>query len=363
MAEAYSAAVYSLARKHSWILLACPNNPCGYAHAKRVAVLPVLKRRQSGWKYHLEEARYGLRLAKVARRFRADVMISTTGIHPLVRLAMCTAGIPIVLSIHNTFWTRATSPPSGLRAFLSRIACRMSRQVRQAVCVSDEIKHQAIWMGLLQPNAVRVFVPQYSIDSLPWQEPIVRHDPAIVLFAGRIESSKGIDDILAASHLLEARHPGRFVWHIAGDGSYLASARQRCQQLGLDHAVRFLGHLDRTALSAEISVCWVTITPTRTDFPEGLAKLPIEGAACGKPAIVSTAVPAIDLLSEAAEPVEPSSPASIADAVERLYTDQSLYLRRHQACHSIRTKISDPNLGYGSMLEAAVSDALAIKRG
>lgn len=362
MAEAYSAQVYEIARANGWTLLACPNNPCQTIHTGRIAVMPIQKTASRGLGYLVNEIMYGFRLAAIARRFHASLIISATGMHPLGRLALCNAKLPIILSLHNTFWTRGTPHPSKTKYYFTRSIHKLSDRVVGAVCVSEEIKRQAVILGLLQDDKIRVFVPQYNVDQLPWVDASPSSTQPVILFAGRLESSKGVEDILLAARSLEDQRPGHYLWRFAGTGTFLEQAKGLANELRLDGTTHFLGQLDRVRLSSEIANCTATITPTRRSFNEGLAKLPLEGAACGKPAIVSTAVPALDLLGEAAEPTEPSSPSSIARAVERLHSDTDLYLRRHHACRVVREKMTDQSLGYRNALSISISDAIVQRR-
>tara|TARA_R110000782_G_scaffold48744_9_gene106565 strand:+ start:624 stop:1859 length:1236 start_codon:yes stop_codon:yes gene_type:complete len=358
MAEAYSAQIYDIARERAWTLLAQPNHPCPAVVRAGIAVHPLPKRPARGWRYLAEEVRYGLALAAAARRFDADLLIVATGIHPLGHLALCTARRPVVLSLHNTFWTRGTAPPRLHHRPGLHLPARLLRLgVRAAVCVSEEIHRQVVHLRILDPVRVAVFIPQYRLEALPWSDPPTR-EPRQLLFAGRIEHHKGVEDILLAARTLESERPGRYHWRIAGDGPHLEHAKAVAHRLGLDAAIRFLGRLDRDALAAEINDCFATLTPTRTSFREGLAKLPLEGAACGRPAIVSTAVPAADLLADAAEPVRPSEPEDIARAVRALDDQPDHYRHRHHACRRVRELISNPALGYRARVAEAADTAL-----
>lgn len=357
MAQAYSAQVYSIAQEKSWRLFCIPNNPNPGARRGQIAALPFPKRPASGARYLIEEFRYGYAIAKLAQRLGADLIIVATGIHPVGHAAMAIARVPVLVSLHNTFWVRGESPPAGWRGKVLRGASRrLNRSVRRVVAVSEEIRRQTIELWDMDPDRVRVHVPQYDLRPMPWQ---ARTDepPHTILFAGRLEAYKGVDDILRAARTLEDEQPGRYRWTIAGDGAHLPEARRLADELGIGHIADFPGQLDRAALTERLKACHATITPTRPSFKEGLAKLPLEGAIVGRPAIVSTVVPALDLLGEAAEPVKPSDPGDIARAVRALSNDPDLYARRRKACRRIRDLVTDASLSFRARVGSA-ADAI-----
>lgn len=192
---------------------------------------------------------------------------------------------------------------------------------------------------------------------MPWT-PAFTEAPHRVLFAGRVESYKGTDDIVDAAAILARSHTGLVRWVIAGEGPALAPLKQAVASRGLAPVFEFTGQLDRSDLINEIKRCHTTLTPTRTSFNEGLGKLPIEGALIGRPAIASSAVPALDLLGEAAEEITPGDAHGLAAAVARLCDDRSLYARRRQACEPIRSLASDESHSFRRRIQEAVDQAM-----
>lgn len=357
MALPYSAQIYTLAQSRGWRLFCFPNNPCDQTRARQTAVIPLPKRSKRGIKYYLEEFRYGFMLGRIAKRLDAQLMIVATGMHPLGHLAASLSGIPIIVSLHNTLWIRGESPPTGLGGLLLKYASRMLRKrIKRVVAVSDEIRNQVLAYWRLADDQVSVHVPQYDISTMPCTSPDVG-EPRRVLFAGRVQRFKGIDDILRAARELENEQPGAFEWVFAGDGPSLESHKSLAAQLGLEHITSFLGQIDRDALIDEVQRCFLTITPTRSSFREGLAKLPLEGAIMGRPGIISTTVPALDLLDEAAESIRPSDPGDIARAVRTLSADAELYQKRCDACRRVREMTINADLGFQARITAA-ADAI-----
>jgi glycosyltransferase involved in cell wall biosynthesis len=71
------------------------------------------------------------------------------------------------------------------------------------------------------------------------------HGVLKVLFAGRVERSKGIMILLSSVRDLDVE------LIIAGNGSLLEEAKHRCKELRIEHKVKFLGKLDIKQLNDE----------------------------------------------------------------------------------------------------------------
>lgn len=359
MAQAYSAQIYTLAHQRNWRLFCFPNNPCQPLRRGQISVLPFPKPTKQGLHFFVEEIRYGYKLARLSKRLHVDLIICATGMHPLGYLAASMfSGKPIVISLHNTLWIRGQEAPKGLRGIILRNSARFLRKrIARVVAVSDEIRNQVLQLWKLPPDRVAVHVPQYELASMPSSSP--SNDlPRRILFAGRVQTHKGIDDILHAAKILEDDQPNTYHWVFAGEGPALANHQATAQDLGLDHATTFLGQVDRATLIQEITKCFVTITPTRATFNEGLAKLPLEGAILGRPAIVSTVVPALDLLEDAAIGVRPSDPKDIAHAVQTLHENTDLYLAKCNACNRVRDLVTDETISFRTRIAQAVDAAI-----
>jgi glycosyltransferase involved in cell wall biosynthesis len=111
---------------------------------------------------------------------------------------------------------------------------------------------------------------------------IGRVDPT-VLFAGRLAWQKGPDLLLEAVPAVLGRHPSaKFI--IAGDGEMRGGLEERARQLGVAHAMRFLGHRRGAELADLFKVSDVVCVPSRNE-PFGIVIL--EAWAAGKPVVVT----------------------------------------------------------------------------
>jgi glycosyltransferase involved in cell wall biosynthesis len=108
-------------------------------------------------------------------------------------------------------------------------------------------------------------------------------DP-MALFAGRLSIQKGPDLLLEAiPGALNSRHDAKFVF--VGDGHMRGDLERRAHELGVAHAVRFLGAMGADGdLVNLFKATDVVVVPSRNE-PFGIVIL--EGWAAGKPVIAT----------------------------------------------------------------------------
>ena len=103
-------------------------------------------------------------------------------------------------------------------------------------------------------------------------------------------------------------------WIIAGSGSAEYQLKVEIERRNLSSHFELKGQLCRSDLTEELIKATATITPTRAGFAEGLAKAPLESLIAGIPALLSSVVPAAEVVKNAAIVFEPSSPTEIASS-------------------------------------------------
>ena len=126
--------------------------------------------------------------------------------------------------------------------------------------------------GYLEPGPVK---NRYGIDPL---------DPTI-LAAGRITIQKGMDLLIEAVPMVLGYFPSaKFI--ISGDGPEKEAVMNRANELGVGHAVRFLGSLSRGEYTELMRSVDILALPSRNE-PFGLVAL--EAWSAGKPVVATTA--------------------------------------------------------------------------
>jgi glycosyltransferase involved in cell wall biosynthesis len=217
--------------------------------------------------------------------------------------------------------------------------------VAGTIAVSDECARQVREISDDPDAPVRVVVAQYPLD-LPPQSLPPREGPFRVLFAGRLERTKGVWDVLAAAQALHESNPGRFAWTLAGSGIELDSLREAVEVAGLASSVSVPGHLSPQELIAAIDAHHVVISPTTSGFSEGLQKVALEGILRGRPVITTIFSNAFDKFGSALIRCEERDPNSIASAVTALADDKQSYERARAESVRYSSVFFDRRQGY-----------------
>jgi glycosyltransferase involved in cell wall biosynthesis len=300
--------------------------------------------------YHLKQLRYAALIVRLAIRFRPSAVFVDSGVTHLVLLApLRLLGVRVIAVLHNSIWPNGFPPGRLSRRLLVHGDRLFFRHVASAVfCVSPVIRRQVAELaGSRCPPLVEL---RGAFDALHFQaeENVPAHAarPFRVVFAGRVERTKGVFDLLEAAGKLDAETPAKFVFDICGDGAAMDELRSRAQDRGLTECFRLHGRLERSELLAAYRRAHVVVVPTRSDFCEGFALVVAEAILLGRPVITNSVVPALEELGEAIVEVKPDDPASIAEAVARLADDAELFAAKRSACKSLRPRILDRHTSF-----------------
>lgn len=137
------------------------------------------------------------------------------------------------------------------------------------------------------PQLPPINVIHNGIDLATWSfSPRVAHDgPPRLLFAGRLEYEKGIQDLIEALPAIRRAHPGTTAT-IAGDGTQLEWLRELAVVHGVTGCLTFAGRQDHDGLVGVMRSHDAIVLPSRYE-PFGIVAL--EAAATGIPLVTSTA--------------------------------------------------------------------------
>ncbi|GAB42538.1 putative glucosyltransferase [Gordonia terrae NBRC 100016] len=205
--------------------------------------------------------------------------------HPAIALAEF-FDVPLVSTIHATEAGRHSGWVSG----------RTNRQVHSVewwlVSESDALITCSASMRdevhrLFGYDAADITVIHNGIDirTWPFAERSRTGGPAELLFAGRLEYEKGVQDLLAALPRIRRSHPGTTLT-VAGDGTQRDWLMEQARKHRVSKAVTFVGPVDHGELVTLMRRCDAIVLPSRYE-PFGIVAL--EAAATGAPLIVSTA--------------------------------------------------------------------------
>jgi glycosyltransferase involved in cell wall biosynthesis len=175
---------------------------------------------------------------------------------------------------------------------------------------------------------------------------------------GRIEESKGVFLILSMAEALERNLPGQLTWRIFGYGGATAELARRVEQRKLGHLIEIAGRLTRETVQEAYGWAHAALVPTTSQFNEGLAMTAVEAVLAGRPVVVSTVVPAWEVLGDAAIRASADDVDSFVTIFRRLVEDSGYYERCRQATMAVQEQFYDVSRGLGAVLGEAISTVL-----
>jgi len=178
--------------------------------------------------------------------------------------------------------------------------------------VADRLHAEGVRVDEVVPN---------GIPTRPRRPPLGER-PSIG-FAGRLVKKKGVDVLLAATAELLRRVPSvRLV--VVGDGPERALLEALAASLRIDHAVEFVGHVDRATAEQILDVCWLQAVPSVWEEPFGLvaAEAMMRGTAVVASGSGGLTEQVVD--GETGYLVPPGDASALAHALERVVVDRDL---------------------------------------
>jgi glycosyltransferase involved in cell wall biosynthesis len=321
--------------------------------------------RGRGISYHAGSIAYGLDVVLTALRGKFHVAVVDSGTtHWIVLCLLPMLGVPVIAVTHNAFW------PMGLRS--SRRSSRLIQQLdglffrrfaAATACVSPECERQVRQLAGGKPKGpVYQFRPQYLPGLLDNGLALPPHHarPFCVLFLGRIEDFKGVFLIVSIAAVLEKEMPGMFAWKIAGSGPATHALAHQIADQGLGNVVEMVGTLkDRAHALDAFAWSHAVVVPTTSRFAEGLAMTAVEGVIAGRPVVMSSVVPAWEVLGDAAIRAETDDVESFAGIFRKLALDREYYERCRRATLIVQSPFFQPSEGLGAVVGRAINAALS----
>lgn len=304
----------------------------------------TVARKQTGsrLRHFFNEVTYTQKCVDSVNKFDPHVVVASTDFQPLgwKRLQRHRK---LVVSAHNTFWPMGRKSRDLKSLLKLRILANQSQAIDGAVCTSAECMRQIAEVtkgrvvGLVEfPQVVAL----YEAES--------RNLARNLLFLGRIEASKGIFMLLDAFlGLGEASKKLNLVF--AGSGTAEMELKLRIAASASEN-IQFLGSLDSEGVHKEIAASDLIICPTTSAFNEGLALVGFEGAAHGIPSLLSSVVPAAELLGDGCTVFEADNAEALKKALAILTTDEAVYSGLRQGSMDLRPGLYDRSRSWGSQL-------------
>jgi glycogen synthase len=313
-----------------------------------------------GAMYHLAFLPWFARIVPKIIRFKPDVLIATENASYWFLLTpLRWFGIPIIPSFHPVPW-----PQFAPRKLSSRVLWQLNRflilkHLKAIVVISNAITREL--SGLLGPDLLRIEVlrhlPSYSpvqFDSLPPPD-IASQPPFRVFFIGRIETNKGIYDLVEIARRLEGKRKGQFRFDICGGGGELDNLPKRIAELDLQNIVLCHGYCSADKVKLLLGLSHVVIVPSRSDFDAGFEMVCAEAILANRPLIASAVCPALEDLRAASIEVQPDNVDQYCEAIIRLSDEHELYLEKQTACMALHQPFYDPKNSWAAKIKEALS--------
>jgi glycosyltransferase involved in cell wall biosynthesis len=193
------------------------------------------------------------------------------------------------------------------------------------VCATSSLRDVAL-AGTTGPVKRVVVIPPGLLLA-----PTAATTPAVAAILARYRVVHGRFVLFAAD--LEARHNHRFVltalamWRarrpqseirlvcVCGPETAAASLNGVAAQMGLGHAVQFVGALDRGSITALLHGCQAVIAPS---LYETIGETVLEAMQLGRPVLCSQVPGLVELTGDAAVTFDPHRPAELATVFQHL---------------------------------------------
>ncbi len=276
--------------------------------------------------------------------------------HPAIALAEF-FDVPLVSTIHATEAGRHSGWVSG----------RTNRQVHSVewwlvaesdslITCSTSMRDEVNRLFGYDAADISVIHNGIDVDTWPFAARTRTSGPAELLFAGRLEYEKGVQDLLAALPRIRRSHPGTTLT-IAGDGTQRDWLLEQARKHRVSKAVRFVGAVDHDQLVTLMHRCDAIVLPSRYE-PFGIVAL--EAAATGIPLIVSTAGGLGEAVQEPDTGLtfEPADVAGLAAAVRATLSDPGAAAQRALRARARLTA----EFSWAEVAERTASVHLAAKR-
>ncbi|HXJ06276.1 MAG TPA: glycosyltransferase [Candidatus Acidoferrum sp.] len=234
-------------------------------------------------------------------------------------------GIPAILGSIGSDLNRIPDPAS---RWLTRLAMKRAEFV---VTKSEHLRQKAIRMGI---NARKVRTVRNGCDpsvfhlavrSAARAQLALDNEVELVLFVGRLDTKKGIGELLEAFASLASRRPNLRLAYV-GDGPGGEQLRSKARHLALEDRVILVGACPSLKVAQWLAAANVLALPS---YNEGYPNVVIEALSCGRPVIATNVGGILELVNgESGILIPPRDSRALACAIEKA-------MDRHWDEHSI----------------------------
>jgi len=223
-------------------------------------------------------------------------------------------GIPAVVGSIGSDLNRFADPAS---RWLTR---RTMKRATFVLTKSEHLRQRAIQMGIC-PSKVRTIqngcnpsVFHLRDRSAARAQLAVNEKVELVLFVGRLDTAKGIEELLEAFASLASRRPNLRLAFV-GDGPGGAHLRSKAKQLALEDRIILNGAGSSQDVAEWLAAANVLALPS---YNEGYPNVVVEALSCGRPVIATNVGGILELVNEESGIlIAPRDSRALASAIEK----------------------------------------------
>lgn len=257
-------------------------------------------------------------LPGIARRLGADVLFSPANFGPIF------ARRHVVLLRNATSVIRLTRrlKPMVYWLMLSIATLASLLTARRAIAVS-EYAARVLTYGLRRVIGAKIAVVHHGTAGVAVTRPEAPPESHNILAVSDIYIQKNYHTLVRAFAVVRQRHPNLTLTVVGRDidAEYAASVRKLANELHLDQAVVFTGHVETAELAAFYRDCRAFVFPSTVEtFGNPL----LEAMAAGAPIAASNTAAMPEVLGECGLLFDPEDPEDMARTIMRLLDDANL---------------------------------------
>ena len=267
-------------------------------------------------------------LAPLRRRKQIDCIYVRTFSPPELAALWASkrlAGLPTVLLLAGT-WLFEPKNLKNLvfRWILRRAISASDRVILYSPHVLKDVKKYA---QNLDENKVRYIHNAVDIDRFkPGDKQLVNN----LLYVGRVNNEKGVEDLIRASKSLVSRFPSVKLFIVGSDptgGRYVEQLKALASKLGVDKNIVFIGSVPNREMPSYYQKASVFLFASHGG--DGIPRSILEAMACGVPVVATEIAGIPEAVKEGVTGflVPPRNPQSIAEKTATILGDQDLRAR------------------------------------
>lgn len=317
----------------------------------RVEKRPDPFRGKRGVQYHAAHLTFTAQIVRDVRRFGANVVILGGEPYAFMLEPLRWLGVRVVQALHCRLWPTYL-PQRPARRALNVLERRFYGKGFDAILsASEAINRQVRQVANGSSLPLVDFLPLFRgdlFDDIP--QPVCDRRPFRVIFIARLETNKGIFDLIEVARQLRDAGRSDIVFDVCGDGGAREAATRQVATNGLQATMRLHGWCMAPRLRELLAESHIAVVPTTRDFIEGFNHVIVEALLAGRPVITSPVCPAVEYLKEGVIVVEPEDSAGYKQAILELANSCAWFATVQRECRAAAAKCLDPRFSYGSAL-------------